>query len=45
MKLFKSIKSDAILTYHARFFKDYLVTSDIMGKLVVYDKNFNLIIK
>jgi hypothetical protein len=37
---------DAILTYNAKFFGDYMITSDILGKLVIYDnKNFNVVTK
>lgn len=52
MKLFKSIPcnlfklADAILTYHAKFFDEYMITADNLGKLVVFDaKNFNVVFK
>ncbi|MFO0131767.1 MAG: hypothetical protein ACK52J_04630 [bacterium] len=33
MKILKSLPTDAVLTYNAKFFGDYLITSDILGKL------------
>jgi len=46
LKKLHTIDSDAILTYHAKFFDKYLITSDILGKLAVFTAaDFSLLYK
>lgn len=46
LKKIKTIDTDAILTYHAKFFDKYLITSDILGKLAIFSADdYSLIYK